>query len=138
MKKQNNIQIINKGNEIMNRKLIQFLFIGLAALLMSCDIPKRAVALEEKLNDIKDGQNALSKKIDNMQRSLDKRIAGIEKSVTNLASNIQKPADKKPADKKNQPPKADPNKVYNIPIGDSFVKGPVDAAVTIIEWSDFQ
>ena len=39
---------------------------------------------------------------------------------------------------KQQPPQADPNKVYNIPIGDSFSKGPKDAAVTIIEWSDFQ
>ena len=133
MKKQKNIQIINKGNEIMIRKLIQFFIIGLGVFLMSCDIPKRAIALEKKVNDIKDGQNALSKKIDNMQRSLDKRIAGIEKSVTNLASNNQKPADKK-----NQPPKADPNKVYNVSIGDSFVKGPADAAVTIIEWSDFQ
>ena len=45
----------------------------------------------------------------------------------------------KPADnKKKQPPQADPNKVYNIPIGDSFSKGPDDAAITIIEWSDFQ
>ena len=40
--------------------------------------------------------------------------------------------------KKQQPPQADPNKVYNIPIGDSYSKGPKDAAVTIIEWSDFQ
>ena len=37
----------------------------------------------------------------------------------------------KPADKKT-PPKADPNKVYNIPIGDSFTKGPANAAVTLI------
>ena len=43
------------------------------------------------------------------------------------------------ADKKQPtPPQADPNKVYNIPIGDSFSTGPVDAAVTIIEWMDFQ
>ena len=135
MKKQKNIQInTNKGNEIMNIKLIQFLWIGLAVFLMSCDVPKRAAALEQKLDDIGDSQTAFNKKIDNMQRSLTKKIDGMEKSIANLKlANNQKPNDKK-----NEPPKADPNKVYNVPIGDSFVKGPADAAVTIIEWSDFQ
>ena len=135
MKKQKNIQInTNKGNEIMNIKLIQFLCIGLAVFLVSCDVPKRAAALEKKLDDIGDSQAAFNKKIDNMQRSLTKKIDGMEKSIANLKlANNQKPNDKK-----NEPPKADPNKVYNVSIGDSFVKGPADAAVTIIEWSDFQ
>jgi protein-disulfide isomerase len=35
-------------------------------------------------------------------------------------------------------PQVDPNKVYNIPIGDSGVKGPKDAKVSIVEFSDFQ
>ena len=39
---------------------------------------------------------------------------------------------------KKEPPKADPNKVYNIEIGDSFTIGPENAKVTIIEWMDFQ
>ena len=91
-------------------------------------------ATHHKLDDIGDSQTALSKKIDNMQRSLTKKIDGMEKSIANLKlANNQKPNDKK-----NEPPKADPNKVYNVSIGDSFVKGPADAAVTIIEWSDFQ
>ena len=47
-------------------------------------------------------------------------------------------ANKNQQNNKQEPPKADPNKVCNIPIGDSFSKGPDDAAVTIIEWSDFQ
>ena len=50
-------------------------------------------------------------------------------------ANKNKPADNK---KKQQPPKADPNKVYNIEIGDSFTIGPENAKVTIIEWMDFQ
>ena len=37
-----------------------------------------------------------------------------------------------------QRPQLDPNKVYTIPIGDSAVKGPKQAKVTIAEFSDFQ
>jgi hypothetical protein len=54
----------------------------------------------------------------------------MEKAIANIAS--AKPAPK------NQPPKADPNKVYNIEIGDSFTMGPDNAKVTMIEWTDFQ
>ena len=57
-------------------------------------------------------------------------------AVSNLAlASKNQPAKN---NKKQQPPQADPNKVYNIPIGDSYSKGPKDAKVTIIEWSDFQ
>jgi len=37
-----------------------------------------------------------------------------------------------------QRPQFDPNKVYTIPLGDSAVKGPRQAKVTIAEFSDFQ
>ena len=106
----------------MKMKLIQFLAAGSAVLLISCDTGNDA-ALEKKLNEIGDNQKVLLKKIEYM-----------DKSIQNLALASKN----KPADKKQQPPQADPNKVYNIPIGDSFTKGPENAAVTIIEWSDFQ
>ncbi len=107
----------------MKMKLVQFLTAGFAVLIISCDTGNDA-ALEKKLNEIGDNQKVLLKKIEYM-----------DKSIQNLAlASKNKPAD----NKKQQPPQADPNKVYNIPIGDSFSKGPNDAAVTIIEWSDFQ
>ena len=78
----------------------------------------------QTINEVKDGQQVILKK-----------IATLEKSINNLAlANKNKPAD----NKKQQPPKADPNKVYNIEIGDSFISGPENAKVTIIEWMDFQ
>jgi hypothetical protein len=98
----------------MKTKLVQFLMYGCAVLLISCNTSN---------NELGDNQKVLLKKIENM-----------DKSIQNLALASKN----KPADKKQQPPKADPNKVYNIPIGDSFTKGPDNAAVTIIEWSDFQ
>ena len=35
-------------------------------------------------------------------------------------------------------PQVDPNKVYEIPVASSAVRGPKDAPVTIVEFSDFQ
>ena len=103
-------------------KLVQLLVAGSTLLFFSCNTGND-IALQNKLNEIGDTQKVLLKKIDNM-----------DKSIKNLALANKN----KPADNKKQPPQADPNKVYNIPIGDSFSIGPDDAAVTIIEWSDFQ
>ena len=109
---------------MIKSKLIKLIAIGAAGMLISCNATNNA-ELEKTINDIKDGQQVILKK-----------IASLETSMNNLAqANKNKPADN---NKKKQPPQADPNKVYNIPIGDSFSKGPKDAAVTIIEWSDFQ
>ena len=108
---------------MIKSKLIKLIAVGVAGMLISCNATNNS-ELEKTINDIKDGQQVILKK-----------IASLETSMKNLAlANKNKPAD----NKKQQPPQADPNKVYNIPIGDSFTKGPEDAAVTIIEWSDFQ
>ena len=109
----------------MNKlKLIKlFVSVCVTGLFVSCNTTNNS-GLEQTINDVKDGQQVILKK-----------IAILEKSINNLAlANKNKPAN----NKKQQPPQADPNKVYNIPIGDSFSIGPDDAAVTLIEWSDFQ
>ena len=91
-----------------------------SVFLISCNTENQSI-IKDKLNNISDDQKLILKK-----------IKKIENSIANLTlANKNRPA-------KTQQPKADPNKVYNIPIGDSFTKGPDDAAVTIIEWSDFQ
>ena len=100
------------------------LMCGVAAFFISCDTSNNT-AFEQKLNEIGDNQKVLLKKIENM-----------DKSIANLTLAVKsKPADNK---KQQQPPQADPNKVYNIEIGDSYIHGAKDAKVTIIEWMDFQ
>ena len=70
----------------------------------------------QTINEVKDGQQVILKK-----------IASLEKSIANIAGGSKK-----------KPPQADPNQVYNVEIGDSFTIGPKNAKVTIIEWMDFQ
>ena len=109
---------------MIKSKITQLFIAGTAGLLISCSIENNENS-DQTINELKDGQQVILKK-----------IASLEKSVANLAvASKNKPA----ADnKKQQPPQADPNKVYNIPIGDSFTIGPDNAKVTIIEWMDFQ
>ena len=108
---------------MIKSKITRLLIAGTAGLLISCSIENNENS-NQVINDLKDGQEVILKK-----------IASLEKSINNLAlANKSKPAD----NKKQPPTQADPNKVYNIPIGDSFSIGPKNAAVTIIEWSDFQ
>ena len=109
---------------MIQSKITRLLIAGTAGLLISCSIENNENS-DQTINELKDGQQVILKK-----------IASLEQSVANLAvASKNKPA----ADNnKKQPPKADPNKVYNIEIGDSFTIGPKDAKVTIIEWMDFQ
>ena len=109
---------------MIKSKITRLFIAGTAGLLISCNIENNENS-DQTINELKDGQQVILKK-----------IASLEKSVANLAiASKNKPAD---ANKKQQPPKADPNKVYNVEIGDSFTMGPKNAKVTIIEWMDFQ
>jgi len=108
---------------MIKSRIGRFLFAGIAGLLVSCSIENNENS-DQAITELKDGQQVILKK-----------IASLEQSVANLAvASKNKPAE----NKKQQPPQADPNKVYNIEIGDSFTIGPKDAKVTIIEWMDFQ
>ena len=107
----------------MKTKVIRLFLTSIAGLLISCNTANNS-GMEQTMNEIKDNQKVILKKIEAM-----------DKSIANLAlASKNKPAD----NKKQQPPQADPNKVYNVEIGDSFTIGPKNAKVTLIEWMDFQ
>ena len=107
----------------MKTKVIRLFLTSAAGLLISCNTANNS-GMEQTMNEIKDNQKVILKKIEAM-----------DKSIANLAlASKNTPAD----NKKQQPPQADPNKVYNVEIGDSFTIGPKNAKVTLIEWMDFQ
>ena len=110
---------------MIKSKITRLFIAGTAGLLISCSIENNENS-DQTINELKDGQQVILKK-----------IVALEKSIANLAvASKNKPAENN--NKKQQPPQADPNKVYNVEIGDSFTIGPKDAKVTIIEWMDFQ
>ena len=122
----------------MKIKLVKLFMSGSVILLISCNSGDNS-ALENTVNELKENQNNIQeqiiaiKELQDNQKVVLKKMQSMEKTISNLAlANKNKPADK------NRPPQADPNKVYNIEIGDSFTIGPDNAKVTIIEWMDFQ
>ena len=82
---------------------------------------------------IKNKPHNISKKIDKILAKQDQ----IVNSLAQLKKDIKASPQPQQANKK-QPPTADPNKVYNIPIGDSYVKGNRNAPITMIKFTDFQ
>ena len=82
--------------------------LGALALLSACANPE----------DVKQLQEA--------NRALQAKVSELEKKVDAVA--------KAPPGR----PQVDPNKVYDIPVGNSPFKGPANAPVVLVEWADYQ
>jgi len=93
--------------------------------------------LKSKYNELTTGKHALKvsyPEYDDFEVEVEIKLDETTELGIMLSDKNKPAAD----NKKQQPPKADPNKVYNVEIGDSFTIGPKNAKVTIIEWMDFQ
>ena len=77
------------------------------------------------LSKVEDGLAKLEKKQDKILARIDE----VGKKVGKAGA---------PARPQPRPGRPDPNKVYKVEVGDAPIRGPKDALVTIVEWSDFQ
>ena len=68
-------------------------------------------------------------------KKMNQKLDDISKRLTSLEKKVAAPAAGKKQDDKKQ---ADPNAVYNVPVGDSVVLGNPNAKITVIKWTDFQ
>jgi protein-disulfide isomerase len=91
-----------------------------ALSLGGCSNPQEMGDLKAKVEEVQAQQKDILTKLDNLSKGQKQILA------------------KAPAAAAPKRPTEDPNKVYDIPVGKSFTKGPEDAAVTIVEFSDFQ
>lgn len=92
------------------RSVIVLLLILFAFVLAGC-------AGEKKLGEIEETQKEILAKVEKIEQNQNKMLKFFEPR---------------------RPPKENPNKVYNIPLGNSPVKGNMSAKATIVEFSDFQ
>jgi protein-disulfide isomerase len=91
--------------------LIPFLFAG-------CTDKKQMERIEQNQKDIMTGQ-----------KDILTRLGTIETAIKKIPSTAAV-APKRPT--------VDYNKIYNLPIGKSHIRGPKNAKVTVVEFSDFQ
>ena len=110
---------------MIKRGIKYFTLLISSLLLISC-FEADTANLEKAISKVQDNQKIILQKIESIEK-------GQQVIRKNLASN----AKANPAKKDNKP-KTDPNKVYNVAVGNSFVKGNPNAKVTITEWMDFQ
>jgi len=102
-------------------------FRSIALLAAAAALTLSACADPQAIGDIK----ASVERLEAQQKDIVTKLDGIEKSNKEMIAKAGSAAAAKPG-------APDPNKKWDIKIGDSFTMGPKDAAVTIVEWSDFQ
>jgi len=93
----------------------------LALYVSGCTDPQEIADLKTKVDEIQAQQKDVIAKLEGLK-------AGQKQILAKAPAAPARPSR----------PREDPNKVYDIPVGDSFFKGPKDASVTIVEFSDFQ
>ena len=138
---------------MIKSKITRLFIAGTAGLLISCNATNNS-GLEKTVDELQENQKNIQEQIvqiralqsnqqdiqeqivqikalQSNQQDILKKIQKMEKSIVNLTlANKSRPA-------KTQQPKSDPNKVYSVKIGNSFVQGNKKAKVTIIEWADY-
>jgi protein-disulfide isomerase len=119
----------NKIFNIVVGSLIGILILGSFIIAMGFAINIATAPLANALKDV----GKLTARADSMAANLE----ALKSEITGLKQELAgKP--QRQAQQPQQPPAEDLNKVYDIPVGGSYVLGKADAKITIVEFSDFQ
>ncbi len=140
---------IKEGKMIKGKYLLIMLLLAVPLLMAGCVDKNKLDSIEQTQKDIlaKLGQIEASQKSapqvsqpastavdpgsEQMQKQILARLDKIEETQKNIAKAIQQPTAP-------QRPAVDFDKVYNLPVGSSAVKGKKDARVTVVLFSDYQ
>jgi outer membrane murein-binding lipoprotein Lpp len=100
--------------------------LGTTVGLAGCQGAGAFAQISEKINQISDNQTQILTRLD-----------GLEAKIQEAAK--QAPARGQQRNKGPQPGKPDPKATYKVAVTDTDrQKGPKDAKITLVEWSDFQ
>lgn len=113
-------------------------------LLPGCRPSKADVAgIEAQLGEIRAQQDELAERMEQLEeRDADGRAqakgqrSALESAVVDLSKRLTTLETK--AVERPRPSQPDPAAVYRVTLGDSHAKGPPDALVTIVMWTDYQ
>lgn len=108
----------------MNRRIPGLPWLGAAGLMLGCQGSGSFAKLQEKLDEIGQKQDAITAKLDTLEQKIGQAPA----------AGPQKPGQDPKAPRPGSP---DPKATYKVPVS-GWQKGPDDAKVTIVEYSDFQ
>jgi protein-disulfide isomerase len=108
--------------------------LGLATLtasgllvLAGCQGSGAVAQMNERLAAIQDTQGQIIKKLEELEGKV---------GTAPAAAAPARPG--QPPQQRPQAGSPDPNATYKVAVGDAQTKGPADAKITIVEWSDFQ
>ena len=101
--------------------------LGASFTIAGCQGAGAFAQVNERLNQIADGQTQVLARLGELETKIEEAAK---------AAPAAAPGNAKP--KGPQPGRPDPKLTYKVPVGDAHAKGPTDALVTVVEWSDFQ
>jgi protein-disulfide isomerase len=130
------------------RLLSLVLLPALALPLPSCRPSKAELAaVTVELQRVRTAQNELQTRVEQLEQQESVADAQAQHEVDSLVGGLTDVArrlvvlEEQAAKRDKERPtfgKPDPAAVYHVTVGDSHVKGPVDALVTIVMWTDYQ